>query len=98
MAWDAPLEADIENYLVRECKKRRILAYKFSTPGRRAAPDRILLMPGGRVAFVECKRPGGLPTKLQQHEHEKLRQQGFRVHVVDTRLEVDRVVQLEEGA
>jgi len=42
------------------------------------------------------KRPGGKPTPLQQQEHEKLRAQGFAVHVVDTRAQVDRVLD-EEG-
>ena len=95
MTWDAPLEKDIENYLVREAKKRGALAYKFTAPGRRSVPDRIILA-RGRTIFVEVKRPGGQPTPLQLQEHDKLRAQGFNVHLVDTRQEVDRVLD-EEG-
>jgi len=91
MNWDAPLEKDIENYLVRECKKRGALCYKFTAPGRRSVPDRLILV-HGRVFFVEVKRPGGKPTPLQLQEHEKLRGKGFAVHMVDTRQEVDRVL------
>ena len=95
MTWDAPLEKDIEDYLVRECRKRGALAYKFTAPGRRSVPDRIILT-RGRTLFVEVKRPGGRPTPLQLQEHDKLRAQGFRVYLADTRQEVDRVLD-EEG-
>jgi hypothetical protein len=96
-SWDAPLEKDIEEYLVRQARKIKALCYKFTAPGRRSVPDRILLIPGGRMCFVECKRPGGKPTPLQQQEHEKLRERGFRVYLVDTWAEVDRVIALEGG-
>lgn len=97
MTWDAPLEKDIEEYLVREAKKRGALAYKFTAPGRRSVPDRLILLPDGHAFFVEVKRPGGKPTPLQLAEHEKLRAQGFHVYMVDTRQEVDRVLDWEEA-
>ncbi|ECS0227396.1 VRR-NUC domain-containing protein, partial [Salmonella enterica] len=55
MAWVR--ENLIEKHLVTEVKKAGGIAYKFVSPGRRSVPDRIVLLPGGRLVFVECKAP-----------------------------------------
>lgn len=47
-------------------------------------PDRLCLLPGGRVFFVEVKTTGKKPRKIQQYIHEKLRSLGFRVYVLDS--------------
>ena len=77
------LERDVEAWLVAEVKRRGGIAYKFTSPQRRSVPDRLVLMPGGGVFFVECKRPGGKPTDAQVREHEKIRGLGFRVFITD---------------
>ncbi|MCS5737614.1 hypothetical protein, partial [Herbiconiux daphne] len=51
-------EALIEKPLVLETQRRGGIAYKLTVPGRVHVPDRLLLMPGGRAIFVECKAPG----------------------------------------
>ncbi len=66
-------ESTIEKYLVTEVKKSDGIAYKFLSPGRRAVPDRLVLLPGGRAVFVECKAPGEKPRPEQLREHERLR-------------------------
>ncbi len=50
-------ESLIEKHLVAEVKKAGGVAFKFVSPGRRSVPDRIVLLPGGRIVFVECKSP-----------------------------------------
>ena len=52
------LEKSIEKKLADAVKKRGGLAPKFVSPGLDGMPDRIVLMPGGRLAFVEVKAPG----------------------------------------
>ena len=59
------------------------LCEKFTSPGRRAVPDRIVMLPGGRIVFVECKAPGKKPTELQSRDHERRRALGFEVVVID---------------
>jgi len=78
------LERDIEAALVKRIKEIGGKAYKFTSPNRRSVPDRLCLLPGGRALFVECKRPGAKPTKLQAAEHERMRTLGFEVVVVDS--------------
>ncbi|MDE1477591.1 VRR-NUC domain-containing protein [Xenorhabdus bovienii] len=78
-------ESVIENHLVKEIKKAGGIAYKFVSPGRRSVPDRICILPGGRVVFVECKAPGEKPRPDQLREHEKLRALGCEVVVLDSK-------------
>ena len=54
------------------------LCPKFVSPGTAGMPDRLLLLPGGRILFVEVKAPGKKPHPLQKHRHEQLRALGFR--------------------
>lgn len=51
-------EKTIEKKLADAVKARGGLAPKFTSPGFDGMPDRIVLMPGGRMAFVEVKAPG----------------------------------------
>lgn len=83
MAWVR--ENLIEKHLVTEVKKAGGIAYKFVSPGRRSVPDRIVLLPGGRLVFVECKAPGKPPRADQLREHERLRVLGFTVVVLDSK-------------
>jgi len=56
--------------------------YKFVTPGRRAAPDRILVR-SGFAFFIEFKASGEKATEHQIWFHQKLRNKGFNVFVID---------------
>ncbi|EMX1451953.1 VRR-NUC domain-containing protein [Escherichia coli] len=78
-------ESLIEKHLVAEVKKAGGVAFKFVSPGRRSVPDRIVLLPGGRIVFVECKSPGKPPRPDQLRTHERLRKLGFTVVVLDSK-------------
>ena len=54
-----PLEKEIESRLVKLVKRRGGLCLKSVCPGWAGVPDRIVLLPRGRVVFVELKRPKG---------------------------------------
>ena len=56
---------------------------KFISPGWSGAPDRLCLFPGGRLVFVEIKRPGERPRPLQEARHRALRSMGFKIVVLD---------------
>lgn len=86
------LEREIEAYLVRKVKAKGGIAYKFTSPQRRSVPDRLVVLPTGRMFFVELKAPGKVPTRLQVHEHEVLRGLGQLVFVVDSKEGVDALL------
>ena len=77
------LERDIERALVGMVKRRGGLCLKWVCPGFAGVPDRIVLLPGGRVVFVEVKRPrGGKVAPLQEWWAGKLKKLGFPHWVV----------------
>lgn len=59
-------------------------AVKFVSPGLSGVPDRLLLIPGGRVAFAELKAPGGRLRPLQVRRKAQLEAMGFPVYVIDS--------------
>ena len=77
-------EKAIEQKLVRMVIHRGGICPKFVSPGYDGMPDRIVLFPGGRMAFVEVKAPGEKPRPLQLSRHRLLRRLGFRVYVLDS--------------
>lgn len=76
-------EKAIEQKLVAATKGIGGIAPKFVSPGYDGMPDRIVLLPMGRIAFVEIKAPGEKPRPLQVARHGMLRRLGFKVYVLD---------------
>ena len=78
------LERDIESALVKRVKELNGLCEKFTSPGRRSVPDRLVTLPGNVVIFVELKAPGKRPTPLQLRDHQRRRALGCDVRVIDS--------------
>ena len=77
------LEKDIEKKLKKKVEWRGGLCLKWVCPGWAGVPDRIILLPGGRLVFVETKRPkGGKLSELQKWWGDKLIKLGFNYEVV----------------
>ena len=55
-------------------------------------PDRLVLLPGGHIGFVEVKAPGEKPRPLQLSRHRRLRQLGFRVYVLDDEKQIGGII------
>ena len=85
-------EDAIERRLVTEAVKRGGLAPKFVSPGLDGVPDRLLLLPGGRLAFVEVKAPGKKPRPLQRRRMEQLSALGFQVFVLDSKEQIGEIL------
>jgi hypothetical protein len=77
------LEKKIEAALCKRVKELGGLCEKFTSPGKRSVPDRIVILPGNRIIFVELKAPNKKPTELQLKDHEKRKALGCDVRVID---------------
>lgn len=75
-------EKEIEKKLREGIERLGGRAYKFISPGNRGVPDRIIALPGARLAFVELKRDEGELSGLQKVQIRKLTQMGFEVWVL----------------
>lgn len=83
------LEKVIEKALIKKVFALGGLCEKFTSPGKRSVPDRIVTLPGNRIIFVELKAPGKTPTELQQRDHAKRRALGCDVRVINTLEEIN---------
>ena len=86
------LEKEIEKQLVLETKRMRGIALKFTSPGFVGVPDRLVLLPGGKLAFVEVKREGEKPRAIQVARHKLLRNLGFKVYVLDSKKMIKEIL------
>lgn len=85
-------EKKIEQKLIKAVRQEGGVCWKFTSPGTAGIPDRIVLMPGGRIAFVEVKAPGEKPRKLQLSRHRLLRRLGFQVYVLDALEDIEKII------
>ena len=76
-------ERQIEQRLVAAVRKCHGLCPKWVSPGLDGVPDRIVLLPEGKIGFLEVKAPGKKPRPLQAARHRLLRRLGFKVYVLD---------------
>lgn len=75
-------ESAIEQWLNRQVKAAGGVSYKFVSPGNRGVPDRIYLLPGGDVWFVELKAEGGQRTALQEQQARRIQKTGCRYRLI----------------
>ena len=85
-------EKTIERKLVEAVKAIGGIAPKFVSPGFDGMPDRLVLLPSGKIAFVEVKRRGENPRPLQEARHGMLRRLGFQVYVLDDAARIPRMM------
>ena len=84
------LERVIEAHLVKRVKEAGGIAFKFTSPNRRGAPDRLVILPNNVIEFVELKATGAKPTDNQLREHTRLKALGCTVLVLDNKEDIDK--------
>lgn len=85
-------EKQIEQKLVQAVRKIGGMCLKFVSPNFDGMPDRLILLPGGRIAFAELKAPGKKPRPLQLARHKTLMGLGFRVYVIDSAEQIGAIL------
>lgn len=91
------LEKEIEKKLRLAVRNAGGVALKFVSPGTDGVPDRILLFPGGQIAFVETKAPGKKLRPLQERRKSQLVSLGFKVFCVDSPEQIPDVIRQTIG-
>ncbi len=86
------LEKQIEQKLIKAVKAMGGLALKFISPGMYGVPDRLVLLPKGRIAFVEVKAPGKHMRPLQVKQKSKLESLGFQVYIIDDERQIGGIL------
>lgn len=86
------LENEIEKALVDRVKKVGGLCLKFTSPSMTGIPDRIILLPRGRIGFVETKRPSGEPRPIQKKRIKQFKNLGFKVYVLDNKEAINKIL------
>lgn len=87
-------EKSIERYLVEQAKQNGLLCLKYSNPNMVGYPDRLLVLPGGGVVWVELKSKGRKPTKIQQMRMSELTGMGHLVKVIDNKADIDELIKI----
>lgn len=75
-------EREIEKKLVEGIKSMGGLAFKFSSPGNDGVPDRLAVLPGGIVYFVELKTDRGRLSPIQKWQQDRLDALGCQVRTI----------------
>lgn len=86
------LEKYIEEQLITAVKKLGGICPKFTSPGFDGVPDRLVLLPHGKIAFVELKAPHKKMRPLQVKRKRQLEQLGFLVYCIDNTEQIGGVV------
>jgi hypothetical protein len=85
-------EAKVEKYLIRYVKDKGGLCLKFISASMRGLPDRIVILPQGKIFFVELKAKGKKPRPEQTRVHKLFSSLGVKVYTADSKEKVRSVV------
>jgi hypothetical protein len=85
-------ESSLERRLVREVDRIGGKALKWTSPGNRGVPDRIVILPNGRTVYVEMKAPGKPLEPLQERWARILRGLGHQVYKIDSNADIDSFI------
>ncbi len=88
-------ERDVERYLVNEVKKKDGRCIKLHALSEEGLPDRMVLLPGGIIFFVELKRRKGILSPMQVAQHRSFKKLGQKVYTTFSKEEVDETLRGE---
>lgn len=91
-------EKTLERKLTKSVKSMGGISLKFHSTYNTGYPDRIIIMPGGVIYWVELKSTGKKPTPKQQLIHEQMRSLNALVYVIDNTEQLDTFLQIAESA
>lgn len=90
-------EKKTEQYLRERVRELGGRAYKFESPGNAGVPDRLVVLPGGKLFFAEIKSPTGRLTPLQMRQITFMQSKGQPVYVIRSCRDVDEILERAAG-
>ena len=84
-------ERDVETYLSEHVRRLGGLSYKLA-PTTAGLPDRLLVLPGGRILLAEVKRPGEKLRRVQEEIRRRLAARGVTVLVINSKDDVRKLI------
>jgi hypothetical protein len=87
------MEKHIESHLVKKVKEIGGVAYKFVSPANRGVADRVVVLPGGGVIFVEVKSATGRLSPLQEQFAKDMQRLGQNYIVLNSREAVNAFIE-----
>lgn len=85
-------EKKIERKLNKAVKNCGGMSLKFVSPSFVGVPDRIVLLPHGRIAFVETKTTGEEMRPIQKRRKRQLEKLGFLVFCLDNEKDIGEII------
>ena len=76
-------EKIIEKEFKNAAKSMGGIALKLISPGFNGMPDRLVLLPRGKIAFIELKAPGKKLRPIQEKRKRQIEALGFMVFLID---------------
>lgn len=92
------LERTVEKTLKQATERHGGICLKIDATHMTGIPDRLVLLPNGKHAFVETKAPGQKPRPIQLRRHDQLRAIGHRVYTLDNTQEIERLIREIQSA
>lgn len=86
-------EREIEQLFRDAVRREKGCAYKFVSPGMSGVPDRLVVLPGNKIGFVEIKAPGKEPRPEQLYQIRRLEKMGCYAAVLDDPSKIDVIIQ-----
>ncbi len=77
-------ESKIESEVGKYVKSKGGLFYKFTSPGRKGVPDRLVIRPGVVPFFIEFKATGKTLRPDQERERRRLEDRSCRAYTCDS--------------
>lgn len=85
-------EKKLEQFCIRTVENLGGYAFKLSVPGVAGLPDRLILLPGGKIGFLELKTLKKKPTALQSSWLKSLTLLGFKSKYADSKLKIKNFI------
>lgn len=74
-------EQQIQAKKIKQLEAKGFYVIKLIRTNKNGIPDLLVIPPGADVTFIEVKKPGNKPSKLQEYRMKELSEHGLKTQV-----------------